>query len=595
MIKGFSPTDPGDGPGGFVPPADEHAGAADTHSGSRRPWGTIMLAATALAVVGLEASAYHQRGLFEEVAAWLWALAGLGFVVLGSVAIARAGIDDLRRRNVVTLLLPLAIAAAIVPGIDGVEILPIYHEAAPEVLRGLESMERPGWWYTGFGHVGYPNRQYLIAAVPSAIFGRGLVPLRLGHGLPFAFGLLLFWAGLRHHFESTPGGIRVAPLAAVAVLAFPYALTHLHNYEQTIFPLSATLAAVGWLALTVARPSIPRLLALAWIGALLGCSYTPNLSSWLLLITALAWLAVIAWRQRHRQLAVKWLTVAVMIAGVGALSFQTRLDFFKPESGTVKPDIIPAVFNGLSIFFFGDPLVFIPAVLWLPVVFALFMGLAGRMEVPGVVLAWWIIGTVVAASTLHGYSLRPMAIEMFRVLGVIPPLLLLTAWVGTRLFTERRLGNIPRAVAVVFGGLLVAQVAWSLISTAQKHNPALRELVYADMLEQREALGISEQHPPTIVILSGQHAFANTDDFLPYFFPGHRLIRNASELESVDASTGPVLFYVDRELWRMGAFHGFESGDTRTITYEHPHHHHRMIGWGLLRGNPGDSAILDPL
>lgn len=554
-----------------------------------------MLAAMALAVVGLEASAYHQRGLFEEVAAWLWALAGIAFVVLGSVEIARAGIDDLRRRNMVTILLPLAILAAMVPGIGGAEILPIYHEAPPEVLRGLESFEHPGWAYTGIGHVGYPNRQYLIAAIPSAVFGRGLVPLRLGYGLPFVFGILLFWAGLRRLFESKPAGIKVAPLTAVAVLAFPFAVSHLHNYEQTIFPLAATLAAVGWLALTIARPSIPRLLTLAWIGALLGCSYTPNLSSWLLMIAALAWIAITAWRRRHRVLAVQWVTVAVMIAGIGALSFQTRLDFFKPQTGTVKPEIVPAVFDGLSIFVFGDPQVFIPAVLWLPVVFALFMGLAGRVGVPGFVVGWWTIGTVVAASALHGYSLRPMAIEMFRALGVIPLLLLLTAWVGTRLFTERKPGHIARSAVLFFSVLLVAQVGWNLFSAARGHNPMLRELIYADMLEQSEALGISEQRPPTIVILSDQHAFANTDDFLPYFFPGHRLIRHASELDTVDSTTGPTLIYMDMDIWKKGSILGPEAGGVRVITYEHPHHYHRMIGWGVAGEKPGDSAILDRL
>ncbi len=37
---------------------------------------------------------------------------------------------------------------------------------------GLRSFEAPDWNYTGKAFLGYPNRQYLVAALPTLVLGR---------------------------------------------------------------------------------------------------------------------------------------------------------------------------------------------------------------------------------------------------------------------------------------------------------------------------------------------------------------------------------------------------------------------------------------
>ncbi len=538
------------------------------------------LVVVVVAIVALEAAAYRWGGVYAVAAGRIWALMGIGFLILGLIEIGRAAREDYKTRNPAPIVLLVGILASTLPGIGGVDLLPIYHEAPQEVARGLESLKQTDWAYTGYGHIGYPNRQYLIAAVPSVVLGTGLIPLRLGFGLPFVFGMLLFWVGLRRILAGHRWGSRAASIAALAVLAFPYAVVHLHNYEQTIFPLAATLAATGWFVLTVAAPSIPRLLGLAWIGALLGCSYTPNLSSWVLMIVSLIWLAIVSWRERRPSWMVSYGAVATLVVCFGGLSFVTRLDLYKVETGHIKASAGAALSNGLSIFFFGDPQIFVPAVLFLPVMVALFVAVVGRLGLPAFGVGWWIIGTLVAASMLNGNSVRPMAIEMFRALVVVPPLLLLTAWACGRGAEKGLFRRFSPAAAAFLVFLLGAQICWNLGSYAYRHKPGLKEIVYADMLERGENLRFSPERPPIIILVTDRHDIGNTNDLLPYFFPGFHLIREPAEFDLGSATGRPILLYADADRWgNMGApWPG--AGEPSKIVYEHPRQSHTMVAWG---------------
>jgi hypothetical protein len=160
----------------------------------------LTLAACAAAVVGLEALAYLVHGPFEWIAARLWALGGCGFAAFCVVAIARAAAGAIRDRCLTSLIMVPAVCFVALWGITGVDQVQLQHEATQEIAAGIEGAQEASWNYTGIGHLGYPNRQYLIAALPSLALGRGLPALRLGFALPFLFGAFLFWAGTREAF-----------------------------------------------------------------------------------------------------------------------------------------------------------------------------------------------------------------------------------------------------------------------------------------------------------------------------------------------------------------------------------------------------------
>ena len=414
----------------------------------------------------------------------------------------------------------LAVSFVALWGISGIDHVRLQHEATQEVAAGLDATQQPGWNYTGVGHLGYPNRQYLIAAVPSLVLGRGLPALRLGFALPFLFGAFLFWSGAREAWSRLPGGGTAAALAALSVPAFPYAIDHLRWYEQTILPLAITLAAAGWLLIAVRRPTVPALLGLGWIGALLGCSYTPALASSALLAAALVWLAATSWRRAERGLALGWLAVATIELGLAALSFLTRLDLFKPAGETVKAGLAGPLVEAFTIFLFGTPRLFLPPALFLPVMAVILLGFVGRLRLPGLAVAWWTLSVIVTATIFTGYSIRPPSFDMLRALVVIPPLLLLAGWTGLRLVDERCPRWSPRAGLAALTVLVLGQVAWNFAALDREYRPELHEVVFADLVEQGQRLNIASDSRPTVVLLTGRGEIDNAGDFLVYFYPG---------------------------------------------------------------------------
>ena len=570
------PPDPGS-PGGRPPDLSTRRGLA--------------VMACAIIVIGLETLAYLVHGPFEGTAARLWALGGCGFVGVGVAAIARAVAGAIRDRCLTTLIMAPAVCFVALWGITGVEHVQLQHEATQEVAAGLGGAQESGWNYTGVGHLGYPNRQYLIAALPSLFLGRGLLALRLGFALPFLFGAFLFWAGARDAWSRLPGGGAAAALATLSVPAFPYAIDHLRWYEQTIFPLAATLAAAGWLLIAIRRPSVTALLGLAWIGALLGCSYTPALASSGLLGVTLLWLAASSRRPTERRLAMGWMSVAAITVGFAALSFITRLDLFKEvDQTTVKAELAGPLREAFAIFLFEVPKLFIPPALYLPIMAIVVLGLVGRLQLPGLAIAWWTLAVVATTAILRGYADPPPSFGMHRALVVIPPLLLLTGWTGLHCLRERAAPRTPRAILAVLTILVLVQVAWNLASLNREYRPTLHEIVLADMIDQGRRLKIARDSRPTVVLLTDTSEFDNISDYLVYFYPGHRVVRLVEEAADLDRR-GSVFVYADADAASSLAatlpWLGAQAG--ALIEYEHPEFPRRMLRWALNRVPPGAS------
>ena len=545
----------------------------------------LALVACAVALIGLETLAYTVHGPFEWTAARLWALGGCGFLALGSVAVVRAALSAARDRCLTSLIMVLAIFFVALWGISGVDHVQIQHEATQEIADGLEAAQQPAWSYTGVGFLGYPSRQYLVAAIPSMLLGRGLPALRLGFALPFLFGALLFWAGAREWWLGLPGGGTAAALVTLSVPAFPYAIDHLRWYEQTVFPLAATLAVAGWLLIAVRRPTVAALLGLGWIGALLGCSYTPALASAGLLAVSLMWLAAASWRRAERGLALGWLAAVVTTVGVTALSFLTRLDLFKEvDHPTFKAELAGSLREAFAIFLFGSPRLFLPPALFLPIIAVIVLGLIGRLQLPGLAIAWWTLAVIVTAAVLSGYANPPPSFGLHRALVVIPPLLLLTGWTGLRFLAKRSAPCTARAVLAIMVVLVVGQSAWNLATLDREYRPKLHEVVLADMLEQGRRLEIGSDARPTVVLLTGRGEIDNAKDYLMYFYPGHRIVWSVEEAATLDPTLGPVFVYADADIPPAGSLSWLDPENGDLIVYDRPGSPHRMIRWALNAG-----------
>ena len=506
------------------------------------------LIAIAVLLVGLEALAYLKGGPFSWIAARLWVLMGLGFVVLALREIANSIAGAVRERSVVSLVMVGLVAWAALWGIGGIDHVQLQHEATQEVAWGLKAMEDPSWSYTRSGHIGYPGRQYLIVAAPSLVIGRSLVGLRLGFALVFILGVLLFWAGAREAWGDRPRGHAGAALAALSVVAFPYAVKHLHWYEQTTLPLAFTLAAVGWLMITLRRPSCLNWIGVAWISSLLGTSYTPALGSWALLLVALLWLAGIAWRDGDRSAIAGPLAAAVVAAGFGGLSFLTRVDLVREHGDVMRPDPFEPLVEAFSIFVLGSPTAFIPVVLVLPILAVLVLGLAGRLGVPGLAVSWWTVGIVVASIGFAGYAVRRPDFEMHRAQVVIPPLLVLAGWSILKLRAVGSTSRIARLAFLAVALLITGQAVWTVASSRRSYRPMLREMAYFELFDRARERGVTGEDPVALLILSQRGEFLNSQDFLQYFFPRHTTITTLQDVATLDGDVDLFFVIADRDM-----------------------------------------------
>jgi len=542
----------------------------------------FLLIVTVSLLTGLEGLAYLKGGAFSWIAARIWALMGFGFIVLGAREIVRSAADGVRERDVVSLVMVLLVGFAALWGIGGIDHVQLQHEATQEVAWGLEALETPSWYYTKYGHLGYPCRQYLIVAAPSMVLGRGLFGLRLGFALVFFFGVLLFWSGARTAWGDRPRGRVAAAVAALCVVAFPFAVKHLHWYEQTTLPLAFTLAAAGWLMVTLRRPSVVNWLGLAWIGALLGTSYTPALGSWCLLIVCLVWLAACAWRSGDRGATVSRLVVAALVAGFGALSFLTRMDLFKGPGQTIRPDPVGALGEAYAVFFLGSPTTFVPAVLILPILIPLALGLVGRLGVPGLAISWWVVGIVGASVGFAGYSIQAPAFEIHRAQVVIPPLLLLAGWSILQLKACGSSSRAARVGFVVVCLLIVGQAVWTVTASYRSYQPDPDEVVYLELLDRAARWGVSGEDPIALVVLTQVSELNNPGDFLRYFFPRHSTVRTVEEAAVLGRDTDLIFLVADAWIDRSLLPEWIDPGSLNTISAVVSNEVHEFVIWAGL-------------
>jgi hypothetical protein len=502
----------------------------------------ITLVGMLVGLTALEALAYLAGGVFEWTAARVWLTMGLGFAILGAIEIRTATADAVRRRDPLPIVMAAVIGSAALCGIGGIDHVRLQHEATLEVAAGLDRWAEPSLGYTGTGHLFYPARQYLIVAAPAQLLGRSVLCLRLGFALAVIFGALVFWAGAARAWRRLPRGPTTATLLTISVFSFPYAVRHLHWYEQTALPLAFTLAAAGWLLVAAHRPSVHNLLGLVWIGSLLGVSYTPALASWVLLLAALAWLARRTPADGGGSSRLGFAAVFASVGVFGVLSLLTRGDLVRSTTDTVRPDPVAAVIEAVSIFALGRPEAFIAPLLVLPVLLTLGLGLAGRLGPAGLAISWWTAAVVGAAVVLTGYGVRDVGLDMHRAQVVIPPLLLLVGWAALRSEALDLGHRAARSGIVVVGVLVTGQAMVTISASFASYQPTARELVTVEILEQFAARGLSADHRAVVIRSSRDRHLENIGDTLEYFLASFLIVDGFDEVPAaVDAAVVIVI------------------------------------------------------
>ena len=232
----------------------------------------------------LEILAYAAGGVFSVLAAWVWFLTALFFGGLFLYHTGKQVYKDIKGKKYFVSLGFFVLVSLFFFFIGNISYSDINPDAAQQAAAGLDSFSYVDLNYTGKAFLGYPNRQYTIAAIPAFLLGRGIWTLHAGFGLYFIVGLTVLFFGLRSWLKSRDMKEEYALLPCFSLLCFPFITEYYQNFEQAIIPVSLTILAIGLYLKLLIHNDIKLYIAIAFTGCLMADSYTPVLASMGLLI-----------------------------------------------------------------------------------------------------------------------------------------------------------------------------------------------------------------------------------------------------------------------------------------------------------------------
>ncbi|WP_255988911.1 hypothetical protein [Chitinolyticbacter albus] len=526
----------------------------------------------------LEVLAFCFPGGFAMMASRCWLLTAMlagGYILF---AAARALRQDFRKATWWVAASLLLLFGAMLAVLGNLQYAGISPEATLQAAAGMNAFNSGDWNYTGKAFIGYPSRQYLIAALPSQLFGRSIFALHLGFALPFLLGLFACYAGLRRWCEKVDSRLALLPLALLP--AFSYPVEYYLIFEQVIFPMAYTLLAMGSLLLLLADFSLLAAIALFWSGCMLSNCYTPALASLGLLLVTYCHLLL----QPHYGLPATVTTTSVRRSLLALLGGTTlfaactvlagrgdRVSELRPEAtaSQMAQDVLSFLTDHHAAFF---------GVLLLPVLAYLLLAFSLRLGRGHFLLAGWVVGVMLATTTLKGYTSYEMASIMQRAMIILPVLLvamtlMLAHWLGKRQIRLPASALLAVIVAsTIFG--------WTNVHRENRYFKYMNHIrpfkfVLADLQTTAGNLGLTEESEFDFVLVTRNNLLTNPADYLSYFYPAaHALVSDGSSLPAELGKQRPLLVYADEGLGTtlpnvaMEAFPGHDKrNDQRFILY----------------------------
>jgi hypothetical protein len=507
---------------------------------SRTAW--ILSALFFLVLIGIEASCLlPDTGALRAGAAWSWITCS-GLVL--SSALIYSLLPFFLRGFWASPDFGWYLAAFFAPvvlvlfGLDGYAHTQINDEGVQQVVCGLDLISsRRDLGLFSFGFLGYPARQYLLAAMPSLLLGRSLITLRIGFGGLYLLGYVTFLSATWRYLEARKSvrPMLLASLSGVLVALGSYPLLYARLFEQTIVPLSATLLFLAGLLLFLSRPGPLSSMGFIWALGFMPYSYTPSLSAWGFGMAVLAFLAFSGLPGQRAlfaaALAYGALTFAVSsIAQVHANLLPSRLSIGVYSSGSAAGFSDGSAgawasrfLNGLHATI-GIEESLVPAPLALGILFILIHSLR-RRDYRVLWLCLWAAATVVLALALKGYWQRVPEIDVHRAMIILPPLSLALAMY----VAANRDGSLAEKHERVLRGLLISGILFMLLNSA--YLPLIRRVPRAYF-----PFGVTDKEEASMLIVKGAARDAKVvylvpplyfplEDTLAYLSPGTQVVR----------------------------------------------------------------------
>ncbi len=390
-------------------------------------------------------------------------------------------------------------------------------ETTQEVACALEHIKKSiDWGYRRICFLGYPTRQYYLSALPSFLLGRNHLTLNLGGTLYFWLGISLFAAGsLKFNKFKTKQDL-ITGIGLISILHF-YFFNHflLNQYEQSNFPLSLGLAALG---LYFLFRKTEKLFYLPLIGIVLHWLiyiYTPGLAL-LPLVIFLLFIAFFKIDEKKRVAFLITSLVIIVVTGINLhLSFKFRQDVRLIGEENPVTSLKPEAYKLLQHLTFkrmGEPFfsTSFSVLFWSTLIFSLILNFS--LETIGLIA--WILASIFIATFSRGYSYYHLAFRAHRALVIIPAFLYLLISLLTKIKIKKIL------LYCLYLLLLIDGFRFS-----QQYLNSRQPDPYLQVISSFEKNSNIEDEPQNILYFS-QSAFRHIRsfrDFSQYFWPDTKI------------------------------------------------------------------------
>ena len=503
-------------------------------------WGIFYF--LAIVLVGVKACYFASPESFiSRWAAWAWLVISFSTVLIAFIYSVQPLFDSTfwKGRDRVWYFVAFFLPCCLVLfDIQGITYTSINTESAQQVASGVFL----GIYSLAF--LAYPARQYLLMAIPTLIFGKGLVLLRLGFGFFYLISYTSFLSGnlyfFRHNQNKYP--VLLSCFAGLSVTLATFPLLNARQFEQVIIPISLTLFFLAGLLHFLARPAPFSALMLFWSLGMLPYSYTPSLGFWVLAMPMLAYLFFLLKKTE------RWVIAGMMGYGILTLA----ISFLINLKEQVLHDKITLGGSGHLYFSdwlhryavgfhatYGQEESLIPIHLVLACIIIVYWSLKQK-DIRFLLLIIWALGIVFMSLTLNGHCWRTAEYDIHRAMIILPPLSLgVTLYLSY--YWKNSIQHLPIRTLII--GVLCVLILNTIYLPLIRRVPG--SFNSSDIIDAEEAtlLAIHKKgaSPKTIYVVP---PYCALDDALSYFLPDTKIIYGTPP--SADTDPGAyVISYIN--------------------------------------------------
>lgn len=538
----------------------------------------------------LEVLSYKGIGKFPAITARIWLAFGVLCFFAFFISVIKHIVNDIKNKailSIIGILIPVGILFFLIGNVMFSDINP---DAAQQVAAGINSFKQPDWSYTGKAFLGYASRQYLIAAIPSVLFGRSIAMLQLGFGYPFIIGLVMMYFSIRDWAKKEGISEKYALIPVFTFMSFSFITEYYMNFEQAITPVALTMIALALFIRMYLHTDAITVIAFGWVINLFCNSYTPVIASLGLLVAAFGVLILsivigyfkgsraksgkkssgkrvtgrtIAGKDAARRIII---TVTLLLYS-GIMLYATTLGKREDRLLSFRKDLplIRSIWESWSEFFMNKNAWFLGL---FSTVLLIYIALAfiGRLTFWDFMVSCWVLGVIVFSNILEGYTTYQKCWILQRNM-IILPVISATVFMAVVRLIKRHSVKLKAFIPVLWITCMLALCIGKLFTPHQsftyfKYIQPVKYM-YSYMEDTLKENGLKPEDKFTVVLYTDSVLCTNIGDYAKYLFPNAE-----TRAEKYDAITENPTFTVKTFVFSQDSTLGVfanASADSKTF------------------------------